>query len=246
MIGKDIVFRYLSRYKKLDNLKIDKKLFFKEIEKISGILSYLLKENMEAKFFTEDKKFNERIVVDKIFDKRYEPDKESIKKIPFCPIDFLENRGVFSGLYSFSDFIKFKIIKVYEEGGVILNNKVLIPLESSIPTIFLKNYELIRESKLFKKSLIKSSEKICRDILSGHKTTKKKMEVIRNIMSGLGMGEIYFKRESNIITATFFKKIFILENPAFVHLFINGFLNSLYGKKLTLIFESGDKFKYKV
>lgn len=213
---------------------------------VSGFLSYSLNKNIEATFFYGDESHEYRITGDVSFEDIYIPEKKTIKEFSGHSTDFLLKNRISSGLCTFSDLLKFKVIKINESECIILKEKVLLPFEFGTPSIFFKNYEKIGELNLFKKSLVNSSEKICADLLRNKKSKKEKVRIIRNILSAIGLMEIYFTRDKDMVTVSFLRKVFILEKPSFIHLFINGFLNHLHRKKVKLVFESQDKFRYKI
>ena len=125
-----------------------------------------------------------------------------------------------------------------------MHGKNLIPQEVGTPGIFSNNYSKIGEGDLFEKSILKSSEKICSEFFSCHKTTEKKVRVIRNICSALGLGEIYFTQGKNRVTVNLLNPFFTKGNPSFVPLFFSGILTAMYSEKIKLESKTDVKFEY--
>ena len=156
-----------------------------------------------------------------------------------------QNNITGSRLHTFSDFLKFKVIKE-NDGLFSLMEKSIMFFESGSIDSFSRNYKLIGRSELFEVSLINSAAKICSIILNKYGGGREKVKTFRNIFSAMGLGELHFKLKDGIITVILAKKIFASENSYYIQFFVNGFLNDMLKKEVEIISETQTEFKYKI
>ena len=202
---------------------------------VSGILSFLLKRNIEAEYdySVYDKKC--KIIADKKIKKKYIPNFRDLSPLKEynklnCPLKNIKT----SNLPSFSDFIKFKRIKVIKKGRFYLDDQTIIPSEIGLLELIIKYYEDYKIKRLLEKEIIKSAEKIYEKISDNESNIKQNLESIRKIFCALGLGIPHYKINKNGII------FYILNAPIckygfkYHSLVLNGFLNKIFKTKFKI------------
>ncbi len=204
---------------------------------IAGVLTFLTKENIEARGFYDELSDEGKIVVDKKFPKKYSPNIFSLKVNTKYRLNFFQHNGINSRLYSFSDLLKFKIIQLDEGKKFYFGKHSLLPTEMSLVEIIAKNYFDIGEGELFRESTVKFVLELCEELFKEIKEKNKKMKFFRNIISALGFGEIYFKQKGEKIRIDFLNPIFTEFGLYYLKSFINGFVDYFYDNKYSFNFD---------
>lgn len=211
---------------------------------LSGLMSFLLKKNIEADFFCEDCPNGCAIIVDKEFPYRYVPSYYTRKEISDHKPDLKEKKALNSGLSSFSDFLKFKIIQVDKERKFDIYGKTLIPVEVGFPGVVARAYFRWGLLNLYKKSFKNSIDKMIHIFVKKSSSLEENITRIRNIFSALGWGESYFTIEKNKISVRFLSPIFICGDVFIVDLIIESLLNYLFEEEFKLFHKDNSLLVY--
>ncbi len=202
---------------------------------VSGILSSLLKENIEAEPFHEDCSENYKIIANPKIPKKHIPEIEELKPLNnYNKLNFPQNYKMYSGFKSFTDLLKFKKIKIERRGIFNFQNKKILPSEIGISEIGLRNYLKINEFNLFKNIIIKTSEEIARDILKDEKNTNDEIKTINMMLSAFGWGLPFHKKMENKIIYSFLYPPITKYGSLLRVLILNGYLNKVYRKKFEI------------
>lgn len=213
----------------------------------SGILSFVYKENIEARsFLIEEGIF--RTVASNNFEGIYFP--EVFTLIPdknYNHLNFPKNISNRSGrrTCSLSDLIKFN--KVYfdkDSNNWMFMNEAIFPGEVGLFALIFHNYvkeglfELISESYIF------STKKIFDNFLKDEIFLENRIHLLMTLLSGFGWGNPYLSKENK-------KLIFKFEYPPFSKygfldraFSLNGAVNSIFGKNFVLDKASNSEFVY--
>jgi len=202
----------------------------------SGVLSFLLRENIEAEPHCNDCPKNCKIIASLKITKKYIPNIEELKPLrDYNKLNFPQNYKTSSEFKSFTDLLKFKKIQIGKKKGVFyFQDNVIIPSEVGLAKMNLKNYSEINELNLFKKIIIKTSEKIAENILQNEKSIEEKIKAINIMLSAFGWGLPYHKRIGNKIIYKFKFPPTTRYGPLFRALILNGYLNNIYNKKFNI------------
>lgn len=211
---------------------------------LSGLMSFLLKKNIEGDFFCEDCPKGCKIIVDRDLPYRYVPSYHTRKEISEHKPDLKEKKILASNLSSFSDFLKFKIIKVDKERKFEIYGKTLIPVEVGFPGVIARAYYRWGLFDLYKKSFKNSIDEIIDVFIEKKSTLRENISRIRNIFSALGFGEVYFTIEKNKVSVRFLSPIFISGEVFIVDLIIESLLNFLFGEEFKLFHKDGSLLVY--
>lgn len=200
---------------------------------VSGVVSFLSNENIEAKMSCENCPQGCKIVAKKSFSEKYVVSREVREENSFRPI-VKSTHSVFSKLSTFYDFLKFEIVKMDNDRKFSFKEKTLIPVEVGLSVIFSFNYEKMGLKDLYEKSLVSSFEKNWSEVLLNQGSNDKKILAVRNIASAFGLGEPFFSKRGDVVRINFLNPFFFRRQPSLCQYFFNGFLNYLYGKKFTV------------
>jgi hypothetical protein len=204
----------------------------------SGLISFILRENLEAESFYNKKTGFYKIIICSSFKKKHAPNFSFLKIYSKYNLNFLEIDKFKSSLSSFSDFLRFNLIKLDSGNKFLFKGETIIFSEIGFPEIFAMEYKQMGYKKIFENSVKKSCEELCDFYLLKLKSSEEKTKLFRNLMSAFGFGEIYLRKEKNKIRVSFLKSIYINFDLIFLKSVINGFLNYIYKKNF--VFQSGD------
>lgn len=200
---------------------------------ISGIFSFLVGKNIEGEIKFDDKLKDYIFVFNKNIKKKFIPDFDSLKPNGnYYKLNFPEKMPP-SKTSSFSDLIKFKKIKVNENGRFYFEDKVILPCPNEFLDIITDYYLKIGEEEILERGIINSTEKIAEEILKD-KRIEEKIKTIENMMSAFGWGIPYYKKTGDEIIFDFVNPPITKDAPLFRALVLNGFLNKVYNKKLVI------------
>jgi len=211
---------------------------------LSGTMSFLLNKNIEAGSFCEDCPRSCGIIVDKNILKKYIPSVETKKEILKHKPDYFVNKNFNSGLSSFSDFLRFGIVKIDDQRKFSMYDKTLIPVEIGFPGVFARAYERWGLSDLYRDSLKKSIYDSMKILLKDADSKECNIKKIRNIFSALGWGECYFDVKKDSVFVKFLSPIFIEGDVFILDIVIESFLDYLFGSNHKLIHKNAFVLKY--
>jgi len=197
----------------------------------SGILSSLLKENIEAEVRCTSCPDKCKIVASPQIPRKYVPNfKELAPLKDYDRLNIPTENGQ-TNLKSFTDLLKFKKIRINgQNGSFYFQNKMIVPSEIGLPGIISKNYIEIGEKNLFKKTVINTSENIIHELF-GELNFQDKIKAIRNMVSAFGLGIMYLKKIKNTIILDFINPPITKFGPMFRAFILNGYINAVYDKK---------------
>lgn len=202
---------------------------------ISAFLSFLCGKNIEAKTECVSCPSFCKLIANPHLKKKHIPDLSKLKiQKDYLKLNFTFKKVDKIGLYSFSDFVKFKKIKFDESGKIFLEKEVILPVEMGFFELISKYYNELNLKNLFEQSIIKTHENISRENLKDFTIGSNKINFSKNILSILGWGILNIKKEKENIGV-------ILKFPpwtgmgySYLPLMINGFLNDLFNKKFAI------------
>ncbi|MBN2422325.1 hypothetical protein JXB41_03795 [Candidatus Woesearchaeota archaeon] len=203
---------------------------------LSGILSSLLKENIEAKktkcCFNSD--YCE-IVIDKNFSKEYFPEKEMYygETKEYEKTNFPEDVNYTEKFSSFYDLVKFKKAFIDNYGKYYFVNKSIIATDINFPSIIANRLIYFNLKHTVEKSLKSSSERVFLKVMPNFKKQDEKINFLKNFLSALGWGTPFFEK-SKKLKCTF---IYPPRSKYRFHYFaysLNGFVNAVYGRDFNL------------
>jgi len=197
---------------------------------VSGFLSYLMGKNIEAE--SKCKKCPESclIIANEKLGLKHIPNLNQLKSLSHYTAFDILNTIDKKELNSFSDLLRFKKIKIGESGQYFAD-KMILPLESEILSLVVDYFNKINQLSLLKKGLIDGAEKLSKDIFLEQDNTKNKIKFLQNILSGLGWGISYFKKDNRKIV---FNMKFGPKNKSsliYQSFVVNGLLNQIFNKK---------------
>ena len=213
---------------------------------LSGMITFLFQKNVEAEYFCKDCPNGCSLVADFSFPDKCIVSDDTLKRNSFVALVKM-NHPIKSTLSSFYDFLRFGIVKIDNSNKFSFKDKTIIPVEIGLPMIFHYNYMDYRLSEIYEKSIIKSSERLSKELFSNQKDVQDKISAVRNISSAFGWGEPFILRQGNSVKVSFLNPFFLREKPGISQYFFNGFLNYLYGQDFYLksIGESGIVYSLK-
>lgn len=160
---------------------------------ISALLSFLYKENIEAKALCCNCPNNCKILASPDIKQAYIPNIEDLEpEKNYSLINFPVYKK-YPGFLSFKDLFRFKKINIDSNGIFYFKNKVIFPSEVGLNGVIVDNYSKINELDLLKKAIIKTSEEICEEITKDEKTLKNKIKIIEAVISSFGWGLPFFE-----------------------------------------------------
>lgn len=199
----------------------------------SGFLSLLSGENIEAKGECENCPKNCKIVANRNIIRKFSTSLTNLspslgdKKLNF-PMETAENNR-----NSLSDFIRFKKINIDNSGKFYFKNKILLPSRIGAYGIVVYHYNKIGEKNFLKKTTIKESSDLFREIIvSGEK--KKKLKFLTNLLSATGWGIISYNINKEKIVFNFKYPPTTSYGFEYYSWVLNGFLNTIFNKELEI------------
>lgn len=205
---------------------------------VSAIMSTILGKNIEVRGDC-DCPNKCKIFLDKNCKSKYIPNAkelaphEAYDKLNFPPS--IKNK---KNKCSLENIIKFKKIE-YKNNKVTFKNNVLVPGEIGMIGIIYKHYCDNNLKDMLGKSVIKTSERICKNITIQSDTPKQKLDKILRVLCTMGYGVPTYKFTENGIEIIskhipYSKYGFYTQDKI-----LNGFVNSIFEKKFT-----SDKVKF--
>lgn len=194
---------------------------------VAGVMGVLLGRNMESVSECGVSEKACRIVCSDKFERRYVPDVPDVSNsvVDIRKLDSCSRSGKFQ---SFSDLVKFKKIKIKEDGKTEFFGKTIMAVPVEFLEIVARHYEELGLMDLLEKSGTDSSEKIFSEIF-GDLSLKEKMASFVIIYTALGWGVPFLEKEGDDISVKIAlplaKKIKLLFNAS-VGL---GFLKNIFG-----------------
>jgi len=203
---------------------------------VSGILSSILKKNIEAESRCIDCPNKCKIIANLDIPKKYIPDMSDL--IPdenYDSLNFPKNLNGSQDNKSFTDLLRFKVIRLNPQNNVFyFKDQVIVPSEIDVSNFSFKNYFKSGEEELFKSTVIKTSESIAKKILKDENNIKEKINFLKNMISAFGWGIAHFKGIDRKIIVYFEYPPVSRYGSLFHTYVINGYLNSVYNKKLKI------------
>jgi len=200
---------------------------------VSGFFSFLVGENVEAEARCYDCPNGCVVVANKKIKEKYIPDFKRLESFQSDDsLDFLENIPNLRE-DSFSDLLRFKKIKIKESAQYFLD-KMILPSESGNLGLIVDYFTRLNKASILKKALINGACELAEDILSNKMCISDKIKALSNMLSGLGWGVSYFKKDKDEVI---FDMRFAPKNKySFLYqaLVVNGYLNSIFNKKFNI------------
>lgn len=196
----------------------------------SGILSFLLGENIEG--IAKPKKYSKKgfYIFDKKLENRYIQNINFLKpikdyeKLNFPKIKEIKNRPCFR------DFVKFQKLRISKKGRIYFLENPLFWSTSKFFNNLANYFEKANKKEAFRKIILKNTSKISEKILENQKTEKDKIKFIENMFCvfGWGIPKIRKMKDEIFVTINYFQ--INRYEPVYEVLIINGYLNYIYKK----------------
>jgi hypothetical protein len=204
---------------------------------VSGILSFLLNKNIEAKPLCENCPMC-KIIASPEIKQKYVPDLKELEPIKdYDKLNFPEEISSvdYSKFNSFTDLMNFKKIWIDKEKNIFcFQRKAIHPSEVSLIDIGIRNYYKIDKFALYKDVVIKTSEEIASEILKDQKKISGKIGMVNSILSAFGWGIPHYKEEGKKKTYEFVHPPMTQNNPSLRAFILNGYLNNIYNKQFEI------------
>ena len=201
---------------------------------VSGILSILLRENIEAEAKYENFLKEYKIIADPLIKTKYVVNQKELIRIKnYENLNFPKMESPQSKFYSFNDLVRFKKILV-NKGKFSFLNKIIIPSESGLLSLIIKYFDEMGEIEMIKNGLINSTEKLSADLLKDRIFKNNKVDSIKKIFCALGWGIPYHKIDGENIIFTFLYPPISRYGFLYLSLILNGHLNYIFNKKLKI------------
>ncbi|MCW8966814.1 MAG: hypothetical protein OQK82_09055 [Candidatus Pacearchaeota archaeon] len=214
---------------------------------ISGILSSILKKNIETKILCNNCPSECKFLAHPKIPKKYIPNFETLKpskeyyKLNF-PKEMIEGSYKF---ISFNDLLKFKKIRIDNKRKIFRYlNEIIIPSEIGLTSVILNNYKKIGEIEFANEVIISTSYNIAKKIFVNNDKDKNIKSLI-GLLSAFGWGLPYIKKIGNKIIIDFIYPPKAKFGAKFNSLVLNGYLNYIFGKNLKPHIISSEKMVFK-
>lgn len=202
---------------------------------VSGIFSFLVGENIEAKEIASAKnEFYCKVVANKNIKKKYIPNFKELKpRENYDKINFPE-QSISDNISSLRDLIKFNKVKIDSSGKFSIYGKALIYGETGTADIITRNYIKENLDSVLKKGIVQGSYSLAKDILDNSKNVKNNFRIIKSIICTMGWGILYFKLRNKEIEASFLYAPSDNSNFLYQALALNGYLNYIFNKEFEI------------
>lgn len=140
----------------------------------------------------------------------------------------LKEQNSFERYLSFKDLIKFGEVE-YREGKHHFAGSLIVPMEVSIPEVYVKYYRDEGLLDLMRDALVKSSFDRSK-VLFESGNVSEKLKKVRNILSGLGWGKLFIDKKGKDLVCNVFAVPVIFGDYSFQAFVLNGYLNYIFGK----------------
>lgn len=134
---------------------------------------------------------------------------------------------------NFRDFVRFKKIKVDEDGKLVLFNKYIFPFSPEGLEIIYNEYKIRECENILFKSLKKSIKGIAKTVFDKEVNTKKRLKILEEIFSVLGYGILdYYQYDDKIRCNVYLPLERDIKKMTFYVLFIELFTQEAVRKEL--------------
>ncbi len=194
---------------------------------VAGVMTHFQNENFEAEATCGECPGSCGVVSHPGIKEKYIADIEELTAAKdYGALNF--STKSFKGFTSFGDLIKFgKVTLDNAKSKVYFEGKALLTSEIGLGELFLKNYVEAGELELFERSVVRSSAVLFRELTEG-KSHGYKLKFITNLISGLGWGVPYFKKNGDVIVLSILNPPVTKYGASHSRYVINGFLNEIY------------------
>lgn len=169
---------------------------------VGGIMSQLLKTNVEAKTYCKDCPKTCLIIADKNFKQIYTPLIKNHKKIyDYNKLNFPNTNPRLDNIHSLKNLMNFKKISLSNKSDFLGKTITISSLEFF--RIIIKYYQKINKMDVLENSLTQTAEKIAKDLLRNEKDLSYKTKFILAMLCSFGWGFPKIKVEKNTITLQF-------------------------------------------
>ena len=202
---------------------------------MSMLLSFLVGENIEARVDCKSCPKKCKIIAHPKIEQKFIPSSEELKiSEKYYRLNFERLKNLTDKTNSFSDLIKFKQIFIDKKGKFCFREKTILPIEIGGINLIYEEYKKENEEKIFKEGIISSSERIAKEILGDKNSQKEKVSLMVSILSSLGWGVPYFKKQEGKVQIILKNSPFSKYPPMYQSCLINGCLNYIFNKKFDL------------
>jgi len=202
---------------------------------LSGVLSYILMENVEAKYLCKNCPHECFIIANRNIEQRYLVDFSKLLRFKkFEKYNYPRDIQFPKDYYSFKDLLKFKKICIDNKTAKIyLNNQVIVPSEIGLSGIVMEHCSVVGKD-ILNEIIINSGSRIARSIFSKEKDSGKLIQEIIKTMSALGWGILYYRKVGEDIHITFLYPPISEYEFLYPSLVLNGFLNFCLEKRFKI------------
>lgn len=197
----------------------------------SGVVSFLLKENLEGEWSKEGRL--SRVCVNSEIPFKYIPTKLDL--IEYSNYNFFNFPNKFilpDKFFSHKDFFKFKKIKI--KNKYLFLEETIFPTEPGFFGIIEKQYAFFELKNFLFDCINKSSKKIAKTILSGSEV-EGDFSLIKQMASAFGWGLAKLVKEENNLNLYLKYSFFTRYGVDFIAYVFKGFLEFIFKKKIKLV-----------
>lgn len=202
----------------------------------SGVLSFLLRENIEAKMYCKNCPNYCKIVANKEITFRYKPDFKKLMPLEnYDELNFPKKVESITKMYSFSDLFRFKKVWLDKSGKFCFKNKTISPATIGFQGLIADNYLAINKKEILEKGIVNGTKSLATDLLKDEKSTMDKIEALKIILCAFGWGIPHFKKENDRIIFSFVH-IPVSKYSYLYYVFsIKGFLDHIFKKNFKIM-----------
>ncbi|HJX50130.1 hypothetical protein A3K73_05530 [Candidatus Pacearchaeota archaeon RBG_13_36_9] len=201
---------------------------------ISGFVSFLTGENIEAESKCYDCPNNCIVIANKSIEERYIPDTQKLMPMEnYNILNFPKFLMESEKYHTFNDLIKFGKVKV-GSGKILFMGKALIPIEAGCLELVADYFVRINKKDLLVNALTESSEKLAEEFLKDKETISNKVKAIKIMLSAFGWGLADLKKYKKKIFFDFINAPINKYGFLYRASVVNGYINNIFNNNFRI------------
>ncbi len=201
----------------------------------SSIFSFLTGKNMEGEVKHTNDPNEYWYIFNKDIKRRFIPDIKKLMPIKnYDRLNFPKEITPTMKTSTFSEFMKFKKIKLQESGKFYFTDKLILPSTTEFLNLIANRYSELKETKTLRKGIINGAKKLAKDILKNQKSKKDKIGAIINMLSAFGWGIPVYRKKYKYVIFDFISPPISKYGFLYEALVLNGYLNYIFDKELEI------------
>lgn len=201
---------------------------------VSGFVSFINGENIEAESKCKECPKNCLIIADKSIKEKYLPDLTSLALLKdYDLLNFPKSMPRLENYYSFNDLIRFGRIEI-KSGKVLFDKEVIIPTESGCLEIVADYFVNLGRKDILEAGIIKGTEKLFGSLTDNKKELSERLKFVGQVFSAFGWGLVIIKNRENQVHADFINPPITKYGFLYRAFELNGCLNQIFDKSFQL------------